>query len=332
MQYKEPEYSKLIAYERNGLLEQVHNGLILHLNKNGIINKIGKDNNYKFFHRSCMKPLQASVLSELRLDEKYGLTQEEIAVCCGSHCGDLIHQEKVLSVLNKIGCSENDLLCPAIEPLSLKEKKRLIISNLPCRKIHNNCSGKHALMLAVCKDKEYELKNYKNLSHPLSDFILNKVCKICNTNIKDVIVGKDGCGLPVIATTLEQLGAGFLNLFTDNKYKKITDAFLKYPYLIGGEGRLDSEIINISDNLIAKVGACGLCVVVNIEKEECLVVKIADSNTEARTVAVIEALLQLNWSDENKLSSDSVNNIYIKKIKSQDGEISGEIHSYFNIA
>ena len=332
MCYYQPDYVKLIEYERNGLCEQVHNGIILHCNKNGIIKKAGEDNKCKFYHRSCMKPLQAAVFIDLGLDKTYALTDEEIAVCCGSHCGDSIPQEKVLSVLNKIGCSEEDLFCPAIAPLSKKEKERLFVLNLPYRKVHNNCSGKHALMLAICKYKGFNIKNYTDLTHPLTELVLNKVCNLCNTDIREVKISKDGCGLPVIATTLEQLGMGFLNLFTNDKYKRIKNAFLKYPYLIGGEGRLDSEIINISDNLISKVGACGLCVVVNLDKEECLVVKIADSGMEARSITVIEALLQLKWPDVNKLSSGTLNNIYIKKIKTQDGEILGEIHPCFSIS
>ena len=115
---KEPEYAQLLKYIRNGLVEQVHYGIILHMNKHGIINKIGEDNNYKFYHRSCMKPLQVSPLIDLGLDKKYNLTPDEIAVCCASHTGDIIHQEKIRALLKKAGFSENDLLCAAHQPLS----------------------------------------------------------------------------------------------------------------------------------------------------------------------------------------------------------------------
>lgn len=329
MNNKEAEYIKLVEYNRNGLNEQVHFGIILHMNKKGIIKKIGNDNGYKFYHRSCMKPLQVSPIIDLGLDKKYNLTLEEIAVCCASHTGDLIHQEKIKSILNKIGYKEDDLLCPPHSPLSKEEQKRLILNNLEPTKIHNNCSGKHSAMLSICKEMNFPTSNYKDLDNPLSDFIISHVCKLCEVNKEDIIISKDGCGLPVIATTLEELGRGFLNLFTNKKYEKITKAFLNYPYLIGGKNRQDSEIINASQNLVAKVGACGLCVVVNIEKEECIVVKIADSNMEARTIATIDALLQLKWLDI--VSSSQVNNIYIKKILSQDNEVLGSIKSCFNL-
>ncbi len=329
MNNKEAEYTKLVEYNRNGLNEQVHFGIILHMNKKGIIKKVGNDNGYKFYHRSCMKPLQVSPIIDLGLDKKYNLTLEEIAVCCASHTGDLIHQEKIKSILNKIGYKEDDLLCPPHSPLSKEEQKRLILNNLEPTKIHNNCSGKHSAMLSICKEMNFPTSNYKDLDNPLSEFIIKHVCKLCEVNKDDIVISKDGCGLPVIATTLEELGRGFLNLFTNKKYEKITKAFLNYPYLIGGKNRQDSEIINISKNLVAKVGACGLCVVVNIEKEECIVVKIADSNMEARTIATIDALLQLKWLET--VSASQVNNIYIKKILSQDNEVLGSINSCFNL-
>lgn len=326
------QYTKLLEYIRNGLAEQTHYGLVIYMNKKEVLYKAGNDNGYKFYHRSCMKPLQVSPLIDLEIDKEYNLTGEELAVCAASHTGDIIHQEKILSILNKIGFNENNLLCNPHLPLSKEEQKRLILLNLSPRKIHNNCSGKHSAMLAICQKQGFDIKNYKDYDHPLSKLVINKVCNLCESSEKDIIISKDGCGLPVIATTLEQLGKGFLNLFLNKKYERLKDAFLNNPYLIGGKGRLDSEIINISDNLIAKVGACGLCVVVNTDKEECIVVKIADSNMEARSFVTINALLQLKWLDPDKVFSSRMNKIYIKEILSQDNDILGEAVPCFSIS
>lgn len=329
MKNKEPDYSKLIEYKRNNLTEQIHFGLILHINRNGIIKSVGKDNNYKFYHRSCMKPLQIASLIDLGLNTKYNLTTEEIAVCCASHTGELIHQEKILSVLKKSGLGKNDLLCHEEEPLSKEERIRLIRNNLMPEKLHNNCSGKHSAMLAICRHLNFDIKCYKDFSHPLTNVILNKVCELCEINRDEISISKDGCGLPVIATPLFNLGLGFLNLFLDKKYEKIKEAFLNYPYLIGGKGRLDSDIIAIGKNLTAKVGAGGLCVIVNTDKEEAIIVKIADSNMEARAHCVINALRQLNWISAKDVQK--LDKIYPKKIISQDNEYLGEIISVFSI-
>lgn len=320
------KYTKLIEYRRNGLEEQSHQGIIIHLNKKQIIAKVGDDNGYKFYHRSCMKPLQLATLIDLGLDEKLELTTEEIAVCTASHTGEIIHQELVKSVLKKAGCTTDDLLCPVHAPLSIEERKRLLLNNEQENKLHNNCSGKHAAILAVCKEKGYNTKNYKDFSHPVTDLIINRVCELCEAEKRDIIVSKDGCGLPVIATSLEKLGKGFLNLFLDKKYEKIKRAFENHPYIIGGKNRLDTDIIKASKGkLIAKVGAGGLCVVINSKKEECIVVKIEDANMEARAFTVINAILQKNWPDDNGEFADQINKMYINKIISQDKEVLGEI-------
>ncbi len=327
---KEPEYAPLVKYIRNGLVEQVHNGIILYMNKDGIIKKAGNDNNYMFYHRSCMKPMQFSPVIDLGLDKKYNLSSEEIAVCCASHTGDIIHQNIIHSVLKKAGLSQENLLCLPHEPLSKKEEERLILLGIKPQKIHNKCSGKHSAMLMIAKELGFNISNYKDFENPLSAYIINKVCELCETDRHNVIISKDGCGLPVIATTLEQLGKGFLNLFCSEKYNKITSAFLQNPYIIGGDYRLDSELINSSKNLVAKVGACGLCVVVNIVKQECIVVKIADSNMDARTIAVIDAIKQLKWPIDDNLTGQ-INDIYCKDIVSQDGVVLGEIKSCFEL-
>lgn len=328
-----PNFAKLVKFERNGLVEQEHFGIVLHLNKREVLKKIGEDNKYKFYQRSCMKPLQLAEHIDLGLQNKFDFSPSEIAVASASHTGSLKHQAVVRSILSKIGLKESDLLCGKQVPLSKEEQNRLLLVNEQEKPIHNNCSGKHAAMLALCVFNGWSIDDYLKDSHPLNQVILEKVSKICNVNLGDCIRSKDGCGLPTIATTLEQLGFGVLNLFLDEKYSVIKNAFLENPYLIGGEGRLDSEIIAASDkSLIAKVGAGGLCVVVSIEKEEAIVVKIADANMQARSIVVIEAIRQLKWLDEHQISSNKINVLFDKIIKTLEGEIIGSIKPCFSLS
>ena len=108
---------------------------------------------------------------------------------------------------------------------------------------------------------------------------------------------------------------GYLNLFTNMRYEKIKNAFLNHPYLIGGENRLDTKIIQNSENIIAKVGAGGLCIVVNLEKEEAFIVKISDCDMKAREYVVVQSLKNLHWAD---VPSDMI-------IRTLHGEIVGQI-------
>lgn len=326
----EPVFAKLVEFKRNGLVEQEHSGIILHLTKESVLKKIGEDNNYKFYQRSCMKPLQLAEHIDLGLHTKFNFSSEEIAVSAASHTGSLKHQEVVKNILEKIGLQETNLLCGKQVPLCKDEENRLLLEKQQEMPIHNNCSGKHAAMLALCLFKGWSIDNYLNDSHPLNQSVIKRVARLCNAS--DYVISKDGCGLPTIATTLQELGFGVLNLFLDEKYSVIKNAFIENPYLIGGVSRLDSEIINASNKtLVAKVGAAGLCVVVNIEKEEAIVVKIADANMKARSLVVIEVLKQLKWLDDVQISSNQINKLFDKTIKTLECETVGSANLCFSV-
>ncbi len=319
-------YAKLLSFKRNSLEEKVHFGYIVHINKNKIINQVGECEDIKFYQRSCSKPMQFSALINEKTDDKFSFTPQEIAVCCASHTGTKEHQKHILSVLNKIGLSEDSLLCPPDSPLSKDEQEFLIKNNLPVRKIHNNCSGKHAAMLALCKDKDFDISTYNSLSNPLSKLVIEQLSSLCEVSQNNIIISKDGCTLPTVATTLPELCRGFLNLFLSNKYKKITKAILEFPYFAGGEGRIDSEIINSGQgNLISKVGAEGIIVVVNLNKEEALAVKIADSNYLARSLVIVKSMLNLGWLTREQVSLSPLNDLYKTNIQTETGEVVGAV-------
>lgn len=323
-------YAKLLSFKRNSLEERLHFGYIVHLNKFGIINQSGDCENVKFFQRSCSKPMQFSALINEKTDEKFGFTPQEIAVCCASHTGTKEHQKHILSVLNKIGLSEDNLLCPIDLPLSKEEQEFLIKNFLPVRKIHNNCSGKHSAMLALCKDKGFDVSNYNDLKNPLSSLVIEQICSLCEVSKNDIIISKDGCTLPTVATTLPELGRGFLNLFLSSKYEKITQSILEFPYLAGGEGRIDSEIINAGKgNLISKVGAEGVIVVVNLKKQEAICVKIADSNYLARSLVIVKSMLDLGWLSQEIVSLTPLNDLYKTNIQTETGETVGAVKFCF---
>ena len=105
---------------------------------------------------------------------------------------------------------------------------------------------------------------------------------------------------------------GYKNLLN---YTPIIQAIRKNPYFFGGENRLDTEIIEKTDNLIAKVGAGGLCIVFNIKTKEGFVVKINDCSMEARRIAVLELINSLNWATIE----------FDKTIKTLHGQVVGNI-------
>ncbi len=297
----------LVKHFRDGLIEEEHDGYVLTTNK-------GQATDYPYFLRSCAKPLQASLMIDYGLDEKYDLTGEEIALCCGSNAGEKCHTDIAERLMKKFGLKYEWLRCGLHKPLSKTRQFEMAVNGEKVTYYHNNCVGKHILFLALCKENGWDVATYDQIENPLQQKVKDKIYKLCEVK-KEYPITKDGCGVPIHSMPLKNILTGFINLFKDEKYKKIKYAFLQHPYILGGEDRLDTEIIQNSDTLVAKVGAGGLCVVVNTKINDGLIVKINDCNMDTRRLVVFEALNNLGWSD---YKCD-------KSIKTLHGDIVGEI-------
>lgn len=286
----------LIKYIRDGLVEKEHHGYLVVADTKHIIDGKGSSKDIPFYLRSCAKPLQASLLIDFGVDKYFDMSEEEIAICCASHTGEEIHVKTAKKFLKKIGLDETYLKCGFHKPISQKVQEELLLKGQHETIFHNNCAGKHIMMLAICKVKNWGLQTYDSFNHPLQQAIKEKINELCEVK-KEYPITKDGCGVPIMSMPLKNMLIGYLNLFCNPKYEKIKNAFLNQPYLIGGDNRLDTKIIENSHNLIAKVGAGGLCIVVNLEKEEALAVKISDCDMKAREIVTLDALKNLHWAD-----------------------------------
>ena len=310
MQENNPEI--LVKYIRDGLVEQEHMGFVVLADKSRSFDFIGDSKNIPFYLRSCAKPLQASLIIDYGMDKFYDMTEQEIALCCASHAGEKIHTRIAQQLLDKIGLDETYLKCGLHKPLSKTRQAEMLLNKESETVLHNNCSGKHIMMLGLCKMKGWDLKSYDDINHPLQIEIKNKIYELCHIK-HEYPITKDGCGVPILSMPLTNMLYGYLNLFCDKKYEKIKNAFLNNPYIIGGEDRSDTKII--SYGLIAKVGAGGLCIVVNTVLEEAFVVKICDCDMRARELVACQILKNLKWAD---IECD-------RTIKTLHGDIVGEI-------
>lgn len=289
-----------VTYLRDGLTEEFHTGII----------QFGCDGEYltPYYLRSCAKPLQASLLTDYGLD----FTPEEIAFCSGSHAGEDCHVEIANRLLKKIGLDESYLKCGVHTPLSRSMQDKMLLNGVKPTPVHNNCSGKHIGFLAVCKKNNWDLKSYYEPNHPLQKKVKEKIYDLCEIT-ENFPMTTDGCGVPIVSMPLKNLVIGYLNL--NKRYPEIVKAILANPYIYGGEDRLDTEIIQNSSGIMAKVGAGGLCTVLNTKINECFVIKSDDASNPARKAAVLEYLKKLNWANIN----------YDKTIKTISGKIVGEI-------
>lgn len=314
---------KMLEYVRGGLVEQEHYGLFVKVSFDGNIAKLGEDADYPFYLRSCAKPLQAALIVDFGIDNEFNMTSEEIALCCASHAGEECHANVAKGFLEKIGLNESYMKCGLHKPLSKTERDKLIIEGVEENIFQNNCSGKHVMMLAICKKMGWGVNDYDLPEHPLQLAIKKKIYELCGGKC-DFHSTKDGCGVPIYSMPLENMVKGYLNLFLDEKYSKIREAFLKHPYLIGGEDRFDTALMTVNKNLIVKSGAGGICIVVNLEQKEGFVIKIMDSDMKARAICTIEALKQLSWLSEEMLEYDLIKAQSQRDILTLHGEKIGE--------
>jgi len=304
----------LVKYVRDGLVEEQHFGYVLVINRVHVIDRVGESGNYPFYLRSCAKPLQASLIIDFGMDKEYQMTDEEIALCCASHAGEECHINTAKGLMNKIGINESYLKCGIHEPLSQSARNKMLINNEKPTPLHNNCSGKHIMMLGLAKLKGWSIDDYDKPNHPLQQEIKNKIYDLCELK-REYPVTTDGCGVPIYSMPLQNMAKGFLNMFCEEKYERIKSAILNNPYIYGGEDRTDTKIIENSECLIAKVGAGGLCIVVNTNTEEAMAVKISDCDMKAREIVVFDAMRNLHWTD---IKTDY-------NIKTIHGDIVGQI-------
>ncbi len=293
-----------IEYIRDGLVEEKHEGFVEHL-------VVPSRLEQPYYLRSCAKPLQAALLIDYGAD----LEEDELALICGSHAGEECHIEVARRILSKYGIKESLLKCGVHAPLSRSMQDRMLLKGETPKAIHNNCSGKHAGFLVLCKINGWDLETYYSPNHPLQKAVKNKINELCEVK-QSYPETTDGCGVPILSMPLHNMLVGFKNLL---QYEKIINSIRHNPYIFGGEGRIETEIGQKTDSLIAKAGAGGLCIVLNIKEKDCFAVKINDCSMEARRFAVLELIKKLGWGNIE----------YNSKIKTLSGKVVGKINISF---
>lgn len=295
-----------VDYVRDGLTEEVHIGVWISAKP---IKGFSPDNNHTtpYFLRSCAKPLQATLL----IDNNIDLAPDELAFCCASHAGEDCHLKVAGKLLKKFKLNESMLKCGIHAPLSKGMQNRMIVRGDVPTPLNNNCSGKHIGFLAICDKNNWDLSSYDDPHHPLQIAVKERIYDLCGVT-KDYPMTTDGCGVPIVSMPLQNLAQGYVRLM---EYPQILHAIKTNAYIFGGEGRTDTEIINKTENIIAKVGAGGLCAVLNVKECNAFVVKIDDASPEARRFALFEIINRIGWGDIK----------YDNTIKTIAGKIVGQI-------
>jgi len=292
-------YELLVEVRRNGIIESRHVGAAVVCNYKGVIEESWGEHNNLIFPRSALKPILAIPLIESGACDKYALSDEEIALACSSHQGELIHLECIKSWLARIGLSEEYLACGAELPLDLNSAQTLLASGKNSSKLHHNCSGKHASFLTTALRLNMSLDNYHQMEHPLQQLSLDTISDMAGVNIRQFPTGVDGCGLPAPTMSLRTLAlatARFANPVDlsearANAIYRLQAAIINHPLYLAGNNTFVSEIISATRGaIIAKTGAEGVVVAALPKDGLGVAVKIADGSSRARPVALMALL------------------------------------------
>jgi L-asparaginase II len=230
----------LVEVRRNGAVEAVHRVHAVAVRGGEVVAAAG-DPSLTCFMRSSSKPLQALPLVRARED----LPDDELAIACASHHDTPEQAAAVRALLARAEATEADL------ELGPQEGR-------PPGLIHNNCSGNHAGMLALCRARGWPTQGYRLPEHPVQQACLEVHAEAAEVEPEALETGTDGCGIVTFALTLQRMAHAFSRLESLPGGARVAAAMRVRPDLVGGPDGADYLLMRAASGWLAKGGAEGL--------------------------------------------------------------------------
>ena len=321
---------------RGETVESIHRGHLIAIDGGGkTVMSVGEPNVVTFFRSAC-KPFQAMPFITSGACDALGYSDEEIALACASHSGEPRHVRIAQLMLERSGLTEAHLRCGSHLPFNEKEAERMQRAGEHPTQLHNNCSGKHAAMLAFAKHIDADLATYDALDNPIQQAILKLTAQFTEVAVEQIKTGVDGCAAPNFALPLSAMAKSFINLISPpasfpsevrEACSRIVSAMMSFPELIGGVERLDTMLMQAAEGkIISKVGADGvwLCAVLPSEKWPSgmsIALKVEDGDDRrARPVIAVELLKRFGI-----LPADDLPELSPMSIKNRRGDVVGRV-------
>jgi L-asparaginase II len=279
--------------------------------------------------RSCAKPFQVMPLLESGGFDALHWGDDQLALACASHGGEPEHVAIAERMLSDIGFEEGDLACGPHEPLSTRGQKLLRDSGALITRLHNNCSGKHAAMLASAQASGWPTVGYERREHPVQRACHEMVARWAGLELGDVHLAVDGCGAVVFALPLEHMARAYARLAQAMRdghdvASRIHHAMAGRPFLVGGTDRFDSILIEETEGrAISKVGAEGVHSVALPEQGIGITIKAEDGAQRAQFPAILRALQLFDALPE--ILPPRLEELMRKPIRNTRGEVIGEV-------
>jgi L-asparaginase II len=275
---------------RSGFIEGHHYGSVVALDRDGGVEWSVGAVAEPVLPRSSNKPVQALGMVRLGLD----LPPELLALACASHSGEDFHVEGARRILASAGLDESALQTPVDYPLDDATREALVRAGGAKSSILMNCSGKHAAMLATCVANNWDVATYLDPEHPLQQGIKATFEEMTG---EPAVVAVDGCGAPLLSTSLLGLAHAFRRLALgldghdqpDERSSRVADAIRRHPAYVSGTTRDELTLLTALPGAIGKAGAES-CYVVALPDGRSFALKTDDGAPRVRPVLMAEAL------------------------------------------
>lgn len=285
-----------VTVTRGDTVESIHRVAVCAVDARGKVAGAAGTIDVPVYLRSTAKPFIASAVVREGVVARFGLEGREIAIMSASHNGEPAHVETVRSILRKIGLDESALRCGAHPPYDPVAAAELVRDGRAFSAIHNNCSGKHAGILALCVVLGADTATYLEPANPAQQHILALCARACGQSIDELPLGVDGCGIPVFATPLRNAALAFSRLATLHGVEDrdaaalsvVREAMMGYPWYVAGTAEFDTALMEAApERLVAKAGAEAVAGIADLASGTGMVLKVIDGAARACSPAAV---------------------------------------------
>lgn len=306
---------------RSGFVEGHHYGSVVALDVDHRVVLERGDVATTVLPRSCNKPLQALGMVRAGLD----LDGELLALACASHSGEELHLDGVRRILAHAGLDDSALQNPPGWPLDDEARDALLRAGGSATRLHMNCSGKHAAMLATCVLNGWPTETYLDPSHPLQQAIAATFADLTGEPVDHVAV--DGCGAPLLGTSLRGLARAFSVLATSERPEevRVATAIREHPEFVSGTRRDELTLLRAIPGAIGKAGAES-CYAVALPDGRAFALKTDDGAARARPVVMAALLRALGVDTEPGVDTEAVRRTGLAPLTGGDAVV-GEIRA-----
>jgi L-asparaginase II len=308
---------------RSGFVEGHHYGSIVALDSTGGVEWAVGDVTAPVLPRSCNKPLQALGMLGLGLD----LPPDLLALACASHSGEPFHLDGARRILATVGLDEGALQNPPDYPLEDEAREAVIRAGGQRTRLQMNCSGKHAAMLATCVVNGWDTATYLDPEHPLQQAITDTFAEVTGEPV--TVVAVDGCGAPLLGTSLIGLATAFRRIALGDGpgTDRVAAAIRSHPEFVSGTRRDERELLTAIPGSIGKAGAES-CYAVAMADGRAFALKTDDGAPRVRPVLMAAALRRSGVDREDGVDTEAVRRTGTALLLGGDRPV-GEIRAVF---